>query len=119
MNHRLNNNYSDNENNIFISSKEMDDHVDICGKITYTSVLETIPENSSEVPMKNWQNVYSKEWRWRFLKLSNNKLTVEISYLDKNDMNRLYFNRYGKWVQRNVDPIFDNYVIREHYYYSN
>ena len=28
---------------------------------------------------------------------------------------RIYFNRYGEWVERNVDPIYDQFVTKMPY----
>lgn len=105
-------------NSIFISQKEINKINDISGKITYTNVLETIPDDSYEERLNDWRKKYKMEWRWRFLEFPNGRLTAEISALAFDEDQRLYFNRHGQWVKRVVDPIYDSYVKKEYYYYS-
>jgi len=108
---------TENINNIFITQDEKIKDT-IAGKITYTDILNVIPENSYNVPNENLRKNYKTEWRWRFLKLPDDRLTIEISYITKDNV-RIYFNNNGKWVERYIDPIYNNYVIKEYYYYSN
>ena len=83
-----------NTNSIFITQTE------ICNngisKITYTDIMETIPKNYAKKPMENWKDKHKIEWRWRFLKLPNDKLIVEISYMDSKNEKRIYFNKSGE-----------------------
>ena len=110
-------------NSIFITQSEINKMNGTYGKITYTNILDTIPENSVEFPLKEWKHKHKTEWRWRFLKLPDDRLIVEISYvttdIDNNFKNRVYFNKKGNWVHREVDPIYDNYVVKQYYYYSS
>lgn len=115
----------DNNSSIFMSHNEMDDN-DIAGKITYTNIINTIPKEKLEKPLSDWRKKYNTEWRWRFLKLtesSSNKKrdrhVVEISYQKSNSKKRIYFNRHGQWVEREIDPVFDNFVDKEYYIYTN
>ncbi|GAG94663.1 unnamed protein product [marine sediment metagenome] len=78
------------ENNIFVQ-QNTDFDTDISGKITYTSIIESIPETSVKEPISDWKKKYKKEWRWRFIKL-NKRLVVEISYIDNDSNERMYFN---------------------------
>lgn len=92
---------------------------DISGKITFTNVLDTIPPESVEIPLEEWSN--KTEWRWRFMKFANERTTVEISYKPnemKEEQARIYFNRKGEWVKRKVPDIYNEYVVKEYYYYS-
>ena len=105
--------------NIFISQNESINN-DISGKLTYTSILESIPENKLEKPLENWNNKYKTEWRWRFLRIKYQNIeryVVEISYTSNNK--RLYFNRFGEWVERDVDQLYDQFVEKIYYVYSN
>lgn len=102
---------------IFITQDEINRSSDIAKKITYTNVMETIPENSSESPLDGWKDERKTEWRWRFMEFANNHKTVEISYMPYNGK-RKYFNRNGEWVERDISEIYDEYVIKEYYYYS-
>lgn len=91
---------------------------DISKKITFTNVMETIPQNSTETSSSNWKEEKKTEWRWRFMEFANNHRIVEISYQTYND-DRYYFNKFGNWVKRDIPKVYDNYVIKEYYYYSN
>lgn len=102
-------------NNIFMSTNEIQN--DISGKVTYTNLMEIIPSNKLQSPLTNWKNKYKTEWRWRFLKFINKEI-IEISYIKYNSDTRIYFNRYGEWVHRNIDSIYDQYVDKEYYYYT-
>lgn len=107
------------QSNIFITQSEQNNN-DISGKITYTSILESMPANKLEAPLKNWNKHYKTEWRWRFLKLSDTNMerfVVEISYTNSNE--RMYFNRFGEWVNRNIDKYYDQFVEKEYYAYTN
>lgn len=106
------------QNSIFISQSELSKNQNISGKVTLTNILETIPEGYFNKPKKGWRKLKQTEWRWRFLMLPSKKLTVEISYMLYNDNNRIYFNKYGDWVHRIVDPIYDSFVIGEYYWYA-
>jgi hypothetical protein len=105
-------------NSIFISRDQLDNSLH--GRITYTDILGTIPPNSSEFPKESneWKNNKLTEWRWRFLQFNNFK-TVEISSLKYNNNTRLYFNNKGNWVYRTVPKVYDDYVIKEFYYYTS
>jgi len=104
---------------IFLSQNDSND---ISGKITYTDILESIPENKLEERLDGWEKLYETEWRWRFLEIPNQGTTrnvIEISYLRKKSNKRIYFNKYGEWVKRDVDPIFDQYIKKVYYVYTN
>lgn len=109
-------------NQIFMTQSEQNT-TDIAGKITYTNIMNSIPESKVDKPIKNWQDKYETEWRWRFLNIktvdNKEKDVVEISYLKKNSQKRIYFNRYGQWVSKEVDSSFDQFVEKEYFVYSN
>lgn len=108
----------ENNNNIFLKAEASND---ISGKVTYTHIMESIPENYLEQSINNWKSKYNTEWRWRILKFFNDKKekhVVEISYMKANSNKRIYFNRFGEWVERTIDPIFDQYVIKQYYVYN-
>ena len=105
--------------NIFISNSESANTDDISGKITYTNIMDIIPTGSTETRLNNWEKEYNTEWRWRFMELPEDRLIVEMSYTTNDNKDRIYFNRYGKWVKRDIDPIYDNFVTKQYYYYSN
>lgn len=101
-------------NSIFITQDEL--KKDINGKITLTNIMEIIPKESIKTQLNNWESKYNTEWRWRFLKFPNDRLTVEISFVK--DGNRIYFNKYGQWVERFISPELDKYVTDIYYYYT-
>lgn len=105
-----------NIDSIFFTQKSEKDC--IAGKLTRTTVLETIPPTSLEYKLDNWDNK-NTEWRWRFLQIGGDqKSAVEISYQNKGS-DRLYFNKHGEWVKRDVPKVYDKYVVKEFYYYND
>lgn len=113
------------QNSIFISHNEINKYNDIAGKLTYTNIYESIPENKLEKQLENWNKKYSTEWRWRFLRIScqsgnnkKNRYVAEISYIKNNSNKRMYFNRYGEWVDRVVDQVYDQFVEKEYFVYT-
>ena len=105
-------------NSIFITQEEIKGS-NLSGRITITNIMETIPKESIEKRLDDWEKSFNTEWRWRFLKFPNGKIIVEISFVKKDVLKRIYFNKKGVWVERNIDPIFDQFVIKEFYYYCN
>ena len=107
-------------NSIFFTQDELNKNKggNISGKISYTNIMDTIPKESLEKPLKNWEQQKKTEWRWRFLKFPDDRVTVEISF-KKPDEERIYFNKKGEWVERFVDPVFDDYVEKSFYYYAD
>ena|SRR3989304_6673604 len=100
---------------IFMTQEENND---ISGKITMTTIMDTIPKDHLKKPLENWEKEFNVEYRWRFLEFPNNKNTVEISYTKKGE-ERIYFNRKGEWVKREVDPIYNQFVTDSYYYYCS
>ena len=107
--------------NIFLtqSSDKINNNDSLSGKITYTSVIESIPENRLEKPIINWENKYEIEieWRWRFLK-DKDRHVVEISKRNKGE-GRLFFNKHGQWVSQNIGKSCDKFVTKEYYVYTH
>lgn len=98
--------------------------------IDYSSILKTVPENSYIEPQSD--KLDKVEMRWRFLCIPTSNLSksnknnnkdkfkklVEISRM-KNNSNREYLNKNMKWVEAVVDPIFDQFVVKQYFYYSD
>ena len=107
--------------NIFLpqSSDKINNNDGLSGKITYTSVIESIPENRLENPIINWENKneIEIEWRWRFLK-DKDRHVVEISKRNKGE-ERLFFNKHGQWVSQNIGKSCDKFVTKEYYVYTH
>ena len=108
----------DNQDNIFVSPSYGDTGT-LSGKVTYTNMIETIPEDSTEQPLVNWKRYHKIEWRWRFLNLPNERQVVEISFVDAKDNVRIYFTKRGDWSKKNVPDSYDKFVEKVYYYYSN
>ena len=51
----------DNNSSIFMSQNETNDN-DIAGKITYTNIINTIPEEKLDKPIIDWKKKYKTEW---------------------------------------------------------
>lgn len=106
--------------NIFLSQTDQStDNNDIAGKITYTNIIEEIPKNKLTKQIKNWEKQYKTEWRWRFLK-DKERRVVEISYINRDTKQRMYFNKYGNWTKDVLIPQeCDVLVYEEYYVYTN
>ncbi|QKF94264.1 hypothetical protein QKU48_gp0806 [Fadolivirus algeromassiliense] len=115
-----------NTNSIFISQTEANDN-DISGKITYTEILDSIPGNRTEKQLPDWKKKYTTEWRWRFIRFNIvdrdnkqiEKYVAEISYIKYNSDKRIYFNRHGQWVNRTIDPAYDQFVEKQYFVYTD
>lgn len=101
---------------IFITKSDKEDD-DMSGRLTVTSVLNTIPKEAVIERIDNWKSNKNTEWRWRFLEFGDRHI-VEISYETNNSSDRLYFNKFGEWVQREIPSEYDKYVIKTFYYYN-
>ena len=95
-------------------------------KIDYPSIVNTIPKNSYIEPQLDKNN--KTETRWRFLCIpqqnlpsndpnSKSRKFVEISR--KRPNNTREYLKYMKWVECVVDSVFDQYVVKQYYYYSD
>jgi len=103
------------DTDIFITKSEIED--DMSGRVTVTCVLNTIPEQAVTDRLTDWKQKMNTEWRWRFLEFDDRK-TVEISYETSDSDKRLYFNKFGEWVTREVPIEYDKYVIKTFFYYN-
>lgn len=104
----------DNDKNIFIkrSSLPPAEH-----KVSLDAISESIPTvNVHEQPQYHLRK-NKTEWRWRVFKLDDRKF-IEISTLKPNNPRR-FVDKYGKWVDYQMDPEFDKYVDKEVYYYAD
>ena len=87
-------------------------------KIEYEAILETIPPGSHKEPQPDKEHMV--ETRWRFLHIPQKetvKRVVEISR-KKYGEHREYWNKRLKWEVSTVDPVFDQYVVEQYYYYT-
>lgn len=85
-------------------------------KLHINEILKTIPENSFHTPQADMKKT-KIEHRWRILQI-NNKKYVEISFLSS-DNKRTFINKYGEFIQSNVDEKYNDYVVDIYYYYSD
>jgi hypothetical protein len=104
-------------NNIF---SQTENNEDISGKLTYTNIMEIIPNNHTITQIPLWNDKYKTEWRWRFLKF-NGRHIVELSYVKWNNLNnRCFINKYGQWVNNvNIDKRYDEFIVETYYVYTN
>ena len=103
---------------IFLKRSEIESDKITSIPLTKTDVIESIPKNFVKNAKKVLEEV-STEWRWRIFKFPNKKNeVVEISF-KKPDEKRMYINRTGEWVHREINQEFDKFVIDEYYVYSD
>lgn len=84
-------------------------------KLTLEEFKKIIPKSYSNKKNDKLRN-HMTEWRWRIYNINNKKYT-EISMMEPKKK-RLYLNKYKKWTEENIEPIYDKYIIQEYYYYS-
>lgn len=87
-------------------------------KVTFTNIMDIIPDTSTQQPMIDWEKLNKIEWRWRFLKFDD-KHVVEISYKLPDLTKRMYFNKNEEWVIREVPSDYDIYVYDQYFYYTD
>ena len=96
-------------------------------KIDYLSIIKTIPDNSYTELQHDKNNKVETRWRFFCIPSSNPSTSkdktcvrkhVEISR-KKPNFNREYLNKNMKWIETIVDPIFDQFVVKQYYYYSD
>jgi hypothetical protein len=81
-------------------------------KLDKDSILETIPKEH----YKSQQNYPNKtEWRWRVYKINDNNI-IEISFKEPN-LNRKYLDKFGKWIEYDLNNEFDKFICEQYYYY--
>lgn len=100
---------------VFVTHSDEDN--DIVDSVTFTNVLDTLPKNCLSHPVKDWRKNSNTEWRWRFLKFTDNRSVVEISYV-KNGEKRMYYSKNKEWVHRDIPDFYNEYVHKELYYYT-
>lgn len=107
------------KNNIFMPYTELNKNSDVSGKITYTDMIRTIPEDCLNKPLENWKSCKNKEWRWRFFEINGSQF-IEISNIDKSGTIS-YINKSGDIVKKTkpeIGPEYDKYVKKTYYYYT-
>lgn len=101
---------TDNKKNWLINSSEE--------KIMESDILNNIPKSACKKENPELRKT-KIEWRWRIFKIPFNntiKKVVEISFIKPNEK-RLLVNKYGDWVLDEIDPLYNDYVCEEYYYY--
>ena len=104
------------DKNASIFLTQHSDTKDLSYKVSYTNIIEAIPEDKVTKRLFGWEKIFNKEYRWRILEF-NNKKVAEISYMNCNGP-RVYFTKEGEWGTRDVPCIYDSYVIEEFFYYT-
>ena len=107
----------DKDFSIFIKRSEINQDI-ISTSLSKDEILEHIPKNALKSQDIKLCKI-NTEWRWRILKFPNKKNEViEISFQKPNEK-RMYINKLGEWVYREINQEFDIYVIDKYYVYSN
>jgi len=99
--------------NIFIKQSELHKNEN---KINTKDIPNMIPNGSiKNKDFNKRENMI--EFRWRLFDIKG-KTFIEISkkYPGKA---RVYFNKYGKWVERNIEKYYSNYCVEKYYYYTH
>jgi hypothetical protein len=80
-------------------------------------ILSSIPKNAKEQEDKELA-LTKIELRWRIFKFPNmqNEI-IEISQKPPNG-ERLYMSQKSKWIKYNDDKSYDQYLIKQYYYYQ-
>lgn len=99
-------------NSIFITQDDCTENK----TVTFTNIIDNLPKGYTYIKNKDWKTSAQIKWRWRFMKL-NNKSIVEISYKYPHEEKRIYFNKHGNWVHREVPKIYNQFVEKIAYYY--
>ena len=109
-------------NNIFAKKSERK----VCyDKVDIEAVKETIPKNNYKEPQHLLVD-HMVESRWRFLHIPVTvegkqpfiKKMVEISKKTPSEK-RVYLNKNMNWIETDIDPIYDNFVVEQYYVYTN
>lgn len=81
-------------------------------------VIQSIPQNHFKEQNIDLAEIHT-EWRWRIFNFPHKKNDViEISFKKPNEK-RIYINNKGDWVERDIGPEIDEFVIDEFYVYSD
>lgn len=99
--------------NIFITRSECEKNI----VLSKFEVMKTIPTVALQKQNTDSANT-CKELRWRVFKLPNKENEIiEISYKLPNEP-RMYMNKSGKWVSREIGNEYDQFLIKEYYIYE-
>ena len=89
-----------------------------CDTVSFPKIIDTIPSGYYKERQLQLYNSGKTEWRWRFYQMGDRSF-VDISKLDPTFNIRMFVNRKGEWYEDEVPKEFDQYVVREYYYYSS
>lgn len=101
------------KSSIFIKKSEIKEPTITC--VDKNFILESIPDcrlSEENLELKD----KAIEWRWRFLQI-NGKEHIEVSFKEPGQP-RKYINKQGKWVEMNIDPVFDRCVSKQYFVYA-
>lgn len=100
--------------NIFITRSECEKNI-VLSKFEVMQTIPTVALSKQDV------NALStcKELRWRVFKLPNKENeNIEISYKLPNE-SRMFMNKSGKWVNREIGDEYNQFLIKEYYVYED
>lgn len=99
--------------NIFITRSECEKNI----VLSKYEVMQTIPTMALSKQDNN-ALLTSKELRWRIFKLPQKENEIiEISYKMPNEP-RMFMNKTGKWVNREIGDQYNQFLIKEYYVYE-
>jgi hypothetical protein len=84
--------------------------------LTEQGIINSIPSGSCDYPDPILR-ITKIEWRWRFFNINGRKM-VEISK-KKKDEPRIYVDQKGMWIRSDIGSDWDQFVVREQYYYAD
>src|SRR5207253_9643727 len=97
-------------------------------KVDIETVRETIP-TGSYTDQQILLIDHMIESRWRFLHIpvkyedNDNKQKIKIKKMVEISkkvpgQDRLYLSKNMDWTKTNIDPLFDNFVVEQYFYYT-
>lgn len=101
-------------NNVFIRRSELQKTEN---KINKNDIKNMIPAGSLK-EKDNIKKSHMIEFRWKLYNIKDIGTYIEISkkYPGKN---RVFLNKYGKWIETYVSKQYSIYCTEKHYYYTD
>lgn len=100
------------DSSIFIKQSELKKKEQKLKKEDLKKLIPTTCLENEDIELKKTM----VEWRWRIFKI-NDKTFTEISMIEPNKK-RVYLNKYKKWTDGDINPLYDQFVIKKYYYYT-
>lgn len=75
-----------------------------------------LPKNTFSLSQESLK-LHNTEWRLKKFSI-NNKIYFEISFVKPQTSVRYYVRYDGSYIEKDIDPIYDKYVVDVKYWYS-